>query len=111
MDTFSINEESFAATGYVTSCTSGKPWLTLVHGWNSDADVWAGLGERLNAKYNILIPNLPGFGGCKRSDPCDFGSDSKYIYTLHEKYNIDKLFIAGHSYGATLSPLRIEVSG
>ncbi len=40
---------------------SGKP-LVLLHGYLEAGEVWDPLAERLEAKYRIIVPDLPGHG-------------------------------------------------
>src|SRR3989344_891612 len=80
---------------------SGKPFLIL-HGWQSSSDRWMKVGELLQEKYRVIIPDLPGFG--KSEEPKEAWSLDSYVDWLLEftakVLELNKEFyILGHSFG------------
>lgn len=51
--------------GLLTSYrSSGKgPVVLILHGWGDEAKSWKKVSEHLSKHYQVLIPDLPGFGG------------------------------------------------
>lgn len=39
-----------------------KPTVVMLHGWGSNADLFAQAGEFLATKYHVVAPDFPGFG-------------------------------------------------
>lgn len=46
---------------------SGKPVLVLLHGWGTNAQLWAGVVSELSAGFEIHTPELPGHGSSQLS--------------------------------------------
>lgn len=42
---------------------SPRPSLTLLHGWGMNARVFDALADRLAARFEVRVPDLPGHGG------------------------------------------------
>jgi len=82
------------------------PPMVLLHGLGDEADTWRHLVEPLAAHYNVIAPDLPGFG---RSDkptvkynlPFLVGSIIEFLDLL----KIPKVYFLGNSLGAILSQL------
>lgn len=46
---------------------SGTPVL-LLHGWGVEASVYHLIIDHLSARYRVVAPDLPGFGGSQEPD-------------------------------------------
>lgn len=46
---------------------SGKPLLILLHGWGTNAQVWAGVRGELSTDFEVRTPELPGHGSARLS--------------------------------------------
>lgn len=42
-----------------------KPLLVLIHGWGSDASVWADVVGQLEGDFDVMTPELPGHGNSR----------------------------------------------
>ncbi len=80
----------------------GDETILLIHGNGSDSVFWKSLIESLPKKYNVIAPDLRGYG---KTDavPCDatrsFGSFVEDIAALLNELDIRKYHFVGHSLG------------
>ncbi len=58
-------------------------------------------------EFNLLVPDLVGYGKSSRSNPdgCGFDSHVKRLWKLLEKYQIHDLIVVGHSMGGDITTL------
>ncbi|MDL1910673.1 alpha/beta fold hydrolase [Chloroflexi bacterium CFX6] len=95
MDKISINgiELAYARRG------KGTP-LVLLHGYPLDHHIWDDVTPMLEDKFDLILPDLRGFGDSTTVDAPyamdDFASD---IAGLLDRLGIQKAAIAGHSMG------------
>jgi len=82
---------------------SGAP-LLLVHGFPLDHRSWVPLLPHLDNHFDIILPDLRGFG---RSDapqiPYQMNDMAADLAALLDALNIQKTYIAGHSMGGYVS--------
>jgi pimeloyl-ACP methyl ester carboxylesterase len=77
----------------MTSTTSGKPTIVLIHGSFADASGWTGVIERLqDDEFPVIAPSNP-----LRS----LSGDSAYIKSILDKTS-GPLVVVGHSYGGAV---------
>jgi pimeloyl-ACP methyl ester carboxylesterase len=77
---------------------SGEPLLFL-HGAEGLTE-WPAILDRLAMRYDVLVPDLPGFGLSPITDNVDDMSDVAYLYLdLLEKLDLRGLRVIGHSLG------------
>lgn len=95
------------------------PSLTLLHGYPLDHHIWNGVAPMLEDRFDLILPDLRGFGKSTTVDTPytldDFASD---IAGLLDQLGIDKTAIVGHSMGgyvalafANLYPNRVSGLG
>ena len=80
--------------------------IVLLHGWGQNIEMMRPIGDRLKNDFDIVIFDLPGFGGS--SEPPKFWSCYDYVLLLHaalEELKITKPLIVGHSFGGKLALL------
>lgn len=79
--------------------------VLILHGWGSNSAKWIKVQDGLVADgFRIIVPDLPGFG--KTPEPLStwtISDYSKFVYEFTNKLNIDKLILAGHSFGGRIS--------
>lgn len=81
------------------------PVVVLIHGSPGSSKSWQRVGERLSARFRIVAPNLPGYGG---SDPRpkDVATDTAWVAGLIESL-LETIgapaILAGHSYGGNVA--------
>lgn len=74
-------------------------WLVLVHGFCSDHQVWDAFVPLLLPHYNLLLPDMAGYG---QSDMCDewtIEGMADRIAALLAAENISSCVLVGHSMG------------
>jgi pimeloyl-ACP methyl ester carboxylesterase len=78
---------------------TGAP-LVLLHGYPLDHHLWDAVAPLLSDTFDLIIPDLRGFGGSSTVDTFyameDFATD---IAALLDRLNIQKAALAGHSMG------------
>ena len=86
-----------------TRIGTGKP-LVLVHGYPLDHSIWDEVASVLKKDFDIILPDLRGFGGSDIVESqykiSDMAAD---IAGLLDKLGIEKAVIAGHSMGGYIS--------
>ena len=81
----------------------GKP-LVLVHGYPLDHSIWKSIMPLLENDFDLIMPDLRGFGQSGVVDGPNLMSDfAEDIATLLDYLKIDKTYIAGHSMGGYVS--------
>ena len=77
----------------------GAP-LLLLHGFPLDHSTWSPLATCLGANFDLIMPDLPGFGqsGLPESE-YSFEEVASDLAELLDQLNIQKTYIAGHSMG------------
>jgi 3-oxoadipate enol-lactonase len=97
---------------------NGTP-LVLLHGFPLDHHIWDQVADHLEGIFDLILPDLRGFGGSTTVDKPytmdDFASD---IAGLLDQLGVEKAAIAGHSMGgyvalafARLHPGRVSGLG
>lgn len=78
--------------------------ILILHGWNLSAAKFKPLQDELARRgFQVLCPDLPGFGKEKKPDKPLFLSD--YISFVERKLNserIEKVILVGHSFGGRI---------
>jgi pimeloyl-ACP methyl ester carboxylesterase len=95
-------------TNYIDTCRefaadNEKPVLLILHGWGCEGKTYHKLIDTLSARFRVIAPDLPGFGGT--SEPPDswgVGEYAAFIKELCEKLNIDDITLFGHSLGGRI---------
>ena len=86
-----------------TRTGSGSP-LVLIHGFPLDRTIWDKVIPLLEDRFDVIVPDLRGFGGSETVDEqytlTDMGDD---IAALLTDLGIDKAYLAGHSMGGYLA--------
>ena len=91
---------------YFTIGIQGKPSLVLIHGLASNKFTWNAIIEILKDDYFIIAVDLPGHGSNSIYET-DFSYSSMvdYLFKLQSHLEISFQYIAGHSYGASISTM------
>ncbi len=88
---------------------SGLP-IVVLHGWGDRSDSWYTFAQDLSDKYQVLLVDLPGFGGSD-SPPCVWGVEdyAQIINGFIKELDIEKPVLLGHSHGGRIiSKLAIQ---
>ena len=91
---------------YFTIGAQEKPSLVLIHGLASNKFTWNAIIEILKDYYFIISVDLPGHGSNSIYET-DFSYSSMvdYLFKLQSHLGISFQYIAGHSYGASISTM------
>lgn len=86
------------------------PPLLLLHGAPGSAHAWAGAGRMLTSHYDVIIPDLSGFGDSDRSNDHLHLDHALYaeahadtVYHLLDHLQVKTLFLGGHNFGGLLA--------
>lgn len=85
---------------------SGDP-LILVHGGLGDAELhWGANFDALATRYDVLAPDLPGFGATEAMPQPSFQAYLNWLNLLFESERLlDRLHIIGNAFGGALARL------
>ena len=114
MQKININDIELAYTRH----GEGSP-LVLLHGYPLDGSIWSEVVPLLTDKFELLIPDLRGFGESTTVDtPYTMDTFASDVAGLLDHLGIEKAAIAGHSMGgyvalafAKLYPERVSGLG
>lgn len=83
--------------------TTGAP-LILVHGFPLDGSVWHLIEDKLADHFDVLMPDLRGFGGSDAPvDGTTVEQMASDLATMLDLLNLPQAYIAGHSMGGYVS--------
>lgn len=79
--------------------------IVLLHGWGAQTDKLATLKKELEKKkWNVLLPEIPGFGAKAPEKAWNLGNYSDFVSNQADKYfKNNKYFVFGHSFGGRIS--------
>ncbi|MDD2907349.1 MAG: alpha/beta hydrolase [Candidatus Gracilibacteria bacterium] len=78
--------------------------IVILHGWGGSSDSWIEVGELLkNSGFNVIIPDLPGFGETKLNYVFDIEEYSKVVINFLRELKINNFILWGHSNGGAIS--------
>lgn len=87
----------------------GRP-LLIIHGWGASSASWIGVIEEMAGKgFQLIIPDLPGFG--KSSVPDENWGTEEYadiVSKFIKELGLENISLLGHSFGGGIS-LRIAI--
>ena len=74
--------------------------LLLIHGFPMDHGVWEVVAGYLEADFDLIMPDLPGFGlSDVLTEGCTIDQMAYMLGSLLDDLGINKIFIVGHSMG------------
>ncbi len=77
----------------------GKP-LLMIHGFPLDHHSWDGIKVHLADKFDLILPDLPGFGDSDiGKDEASTAQIAQDLAALLDHLKVQKAFVAGHSMG------------
>jgi pimeloyl-ACP methyl ester carboxylesterase len=81
-----------------------KPAVLLIHSGGFTSRQWRKLGEALSPRYDVLAPDLIGYGAepWPNGKPFHFGQDVAFLESLLDERG-EPAHLVGHSYGGFLA--------
>lgn len=87
-------------TGNIFYKVEGKGFpVFLVHGFCEDHSIWEDFKQPLLDKYQIITPDLPGFGKSELGSVTDITGMADALKQIADKEKISKMILIGHSMG------------
>jgi pimeloyl-ACP methyl ester carboxylesterase len=81
--------------------TAGQgPVLILLHGYTQTSRMWRPLIDKLQGKFTVIAPDLPGIGDSDiPKDGCDMKTAAIRIHALAKSIGVTKARVVGHDIG------------
>ena len=78
--------------------------LVFVHGYFGGSPQWASQCERFSGDFNVITPDLPGFGLNSHSDaPETITEFAQYVLNELDQQDIQQFHLVGHSMGGMIA--------
>lgn len=78
--------------------------LVLVHGYLGGAAQWEAEIARYSANYDVIAPDLPGFGAAADRPGCDrIEGFAQAVIDLLDQLGVDRFILLGHSMGGMIA--------
>jgi pimeloyl-ACP methyl ester carboxylesterase len=82
---------------------SGPPFV-FVHGYLGGAEQWRCELEHFSDRYEVIAPNLPGFGAAADRPGCDtVAGMAEAVYGVLDELAVDDFILLGHSMGGMVA--------
>ena len=81
------------------------PTLLLLHGFGADKDNWTRMARHLTASYDVIAPDLPGFGNSSKNSSLDYDvlAQVKRVKLFADALGIKSFHLAGNSMGGYIA--------
>lgn len=81
------------------------PPLVMLHGFGADKDNWTRIAAELTADYQVVAPDLPGFGVSDHPLGADYRArtQAQRVHAFVQKLNLAPVHIAGNSMGGAIA--------
>lgn len=78
--------------------------VLILHGWADSSVAWQQFAAKLSKKYDVVVPDLPGFGNSQAPKTAWGLNDyAAFIGVFLEKANVQPYAIIGHSNGGAIA--------
>ncbi len=82
---------------------AGRP-LILLHGGMGDAELhWSGLWDRLAERYDVIAPDLPGFGRSAALKRPNWLALVQWLDSVRTALSLEDVILVGTDFGASLA--------
>ena len=83
---------------------TGEP-LVLLHGFGASKDHWTLVAMRLNTRFRILAPDVPGFGESDRRPERCYAIDDQVerLHAFVQRLGLGRIHLGGNSMGGQLA--------
>lgn len=81
-----------------------KKSLVFVHGYLGGSPQWAAQRERFSADFNVITPDLPGFGlNAHLASPETITAYAQYVLDELDQQGVQQFHVVGHSMGGMIA--------
>ncbi len=78
--------------------------MLILHGWGDSSAGWRAYAQALAADYDVIVPDLPGFGGTESpKDAWGVTQYAQFIRAFLQKIGVKPYAIIGHSNGGAIA--------
>jgi pimeloyl-ACP methyl ester carboxylesterase len=107
MELFEFKENKININGidlYYKTAGEGKP-LLILHGWGASSFSWMGIvDEMANKGFELIIPDLPGFGKTEMPKTIwGVGDYADLMVAFIKELNLSDFYLLGHSFGGGIA--------
>jgi len=84
---------------------SKEKTIVFLHGWGSNKEIMKQAFKNCFSQYKHLYVDMPGFGKSSNDYVLDTKGYGKIMQNFLDTFNLDIVFIAGHSFGGKVATL------
>ncbi|MCH9684035.1 MAG: alpha/beta hydrolase [Deltaproteobacteria bacterium] len=81
----------------------GEPAAVLLHGGQSNREVWRALSEELSEQRRVVMVDLPGHGESGTPSPLDAEAFSGAVEAVLDDARVGEAVLVGHSFGVWIA--------
>lgn len=85
------------------SVRAKKSTLVLLHGWGGQWKSWFPVIEALKAHYQLIVPDLPGFGETPLEQPMMLNDYANEVVVMLTILKLKSVVLVGHSFGGAVA--------
>ncbi|WP_329741774.1 alpha/beta fold hydrolase [Dyella sp. A6] len=81
------------------------PTIVLLHGFDSDKQVWLPVAQLLTPHFHLIIPDLPGWGRSSRIPDGNYDIDAQAarLQAFMQALGVGQVLLVGHSMGGAIA--------
>lgn len=85
--------------------TPDAPTIVMLHGYTGSKENWYRLAARLEGRYRLVIPDLPGWGESPRLADADYGyaAQAANVAAFIRRVSDEPVVLLGHSMGGGIA--------
>lgn len=88
---------------YMAGRANGRPPVILLHGTSTSGDSFREMMHRLSDRYQLIAPDIPGFGFSEDTEPYTFPHLVEWLAAFRDALDLPPTAVAGHSFGGMLA--------
>ena len=88
---------------YTRYGTPGKPPVLLLHGLFGAASNWGSVARRLEADYDVVVPDLRNHGKSPHATGHSYSDMVDDVLALYDTLQIERAIVAGNSAGGWIA--------
>ena len=92
---------------YSDDAPEDAPVVVMLHGFTGSKENWYPVARRLQGRYRLIIPDLPGWGESERIEGADYGfsAQSDRVADFIDAVAGEGVVLVGHSMGGGIAAL------